>query len=94
MPVHLRRTLEQRFECVPAERERSGDTDRTPQRVAPPHTLAELEDAGFVDPLFERGFGLRGDGNQPPVGIVDTSLAKPVARGIEISQRLGRGEGL
>ena len=67
--VHLRRAFEQGLERVPAERQSRAEADRTPQRIAPADPLTELENPGFVDPLRDGRFGLRGDRDELPIRI-------------------------
>ena len=92
--VHLRRAFEQFLEGAPAQRQRRGQADSAPQRVAAAYPFAELEDAGLVDPGLERRLGPGSHRDHPAEGIVDAGRPQPVERGVQIGHRLGGGEGL
>ena len=80
MAVHLGRAFEQCLERVPAERQRRGNADRAPQRIAPADALAELAGCGFRRcPASTAASGLAVTAITRPSGSATPASAQPVA---------------
>ncbi len=94
--VHLIGALEQLHEAVEADRERDGQADGGPHRVAPADPGPELEDVLLADAERHgrRLIGRGGDEVRAHVGVGAGVVQEPAARGMGIEQRLLGGEGL
>ena len=94
MLVDQRGALDQGLEGIGAERERGGEADRRPQRIAATDAWREGKDAGLVDAELDRLIGRGGEGDQASIGVLDARLLEPGEGGIGVAQRFGGGEGL